>query len=128
MIKKFFYPYRDDRFTKYRIKAVIITIIVIAGIFMYFPHFFRNTYIVTITNKRIIKSNNADKYLIYAQTEDGNIKVFENTDSLQELKFNSENIYWALQLNRKYEVKVYGFDMPSLSCYQNIVKIKGVKG
>lgn len=129
MIKNIFYQFRNNKFIKFKIRAVIISVIVlvIVGVIMFFPHFFRNTCIVTITNKRIVKCNNIDKYLIYAQMEDGNIKVFEDTNSLAELKFNSETLYWVLQINKKYEVKAYGLNIPSLSYYQNIIKIKGVE-
>lgn len=127
MTKSIFYQLRNNNFIKFRIGAVVIGVIVTIGVIMFFPHFFRNTYIVTITNKRIIKHDNVDTYLIYSQTEDGNIKIFENIDSLPELKFNSEALYWALTINRKYEVKAYGLSIPSLSHYQNIVKVRGVE-
>ncbi|GIM28369.1 hypothetical protein CPJCM30710_10350 [Clostridium polyendosporum] len=127
MIKNIFYQFRNNNFIKFRIGAVIISVIVTIGVIMFFPHFFRNTYIVTITNKRIIKHDNVDTYLIYSQMEDGNIKIFENVNSLPELKFNSEALYWSLTINRKYEVKAYGLSIPSLSYYQNIVKVKGVE-
>ncbi|MFL0268851.1 DUF1523 domain-containing protein [Candidatus Clostridium radicumherbarum] len=126
MIKRSNYHFRNNNFIKFRIGAVIISIIVIIGVIMVFPHFLRNTYIVTITNKRIIKSNNTDKYLIYSQTEDGKIKIFQDTNSLLELKFLSEDIYWGLGLHKKYEVKAYGLDIPLFSYYQNIINVKGI--
>jgi hypothetical protein len=82
---------------------------------------------VTITNKQVIKRNNIDKYFIYTQTEEGNIKVYENTDNFLELKFNSEDIYWAIAINKKYEVRAYGLNMPLFSSYQNIIKVKGIE-
>ncbi len=69
MIKNIFYQFRNSSFIKFRIGAVIISIIVTIGVIMFFPHFFRNTYIVTITNKRIIKHDNIDTYLIYSLTQ-----------------------------------------------------------
>jgi len=59
--------------------------------------------------------------------ENGNIKVFKNTNSLIELKIRSEDVYWALILTYKYEIKAYGLNIPLLSWYQNITKVKGVK-
>ena len=109
------------------LKIVIISVIVMLCVIIFFPHFFRNTYIVTISNKRVIKHDNIDTYLIYTQMEDGNIKIFENTNSLLEFKTHSENVYWALTIGGKYEIKAYGLSMPLFSSYENIIKIKVVK-
>ena len=115
------------RLSKFKIGALIIGIVIIVSIIMFFPHFFRNTYIVTIANKQVKVQNNKGKYLIYTQMENGDTRVFENTDSLIEFKFNSEDIYGGLRINRTYEVKTYGLRIPLLSYYQNIVKVKGIK-
>ena len=121
-----YYQFRKRSFKKLKIGKIIICLIVILGVILLFPHFFRNTYIVTVTNKRIITSNYTDKYLIYTQTEDGNIKIFKNTNSLLEFKTNSESVYWSLIINRKYQIKAFGLSIPLLSYYQNIIKIKGI--
>jgi hypothetical protein len=123
MIKNTLYKFRNNNFIKFKIGALIIIVIII----MVFPHLVRNTYNVTITNKRIVKHNNIDRYLIYAQAEDGNIKVFEDNNNFLELKFISEDLYWAMEINRKYEVKAYGLNIPALSDYQNIIKVKWIK-
>lgn len=127
MIKRNIYHFRNNNFIKFRIGIVIISIIVTISLIKVFPHFLRNTYIVTITNKRIVKSNNSEKYLIYAQTADGKIKIFQDNNSLLELKFLSRDIYWGLAVYKKYEVRAYGFDIPLLSRYQNIIKVKGIE-
>ena len=133
MIRSISYKFRHNKFrynnyikSKAGAVIVIIGVIVIVSVIMLFPHFIRNTYKVTITNKQIIKRNNTEEYLIYAQTEDGNIKVFEDTNNFLELKFNSEDLYWAIAINKKYEVRAYGFNIPLLLHYQNIVKVKGM--
>lgn len=127
MMKNISYQFRNKFFLKFKIRKIIISIIVMLGVIMFFPHFFRNTYTVTIANKRVIRHDNIDTYLIYAQMENGNIKVFEDTNSLLEFKIHSEDVYWGLTINRKYEIKAYGLSIPLLSYYQNITKIKGVK-
>ena len=127
MIKNISYQFKHRNFLKLKFAKIIIIIIVILGVIMLFPHFIRDTYIVTIANKRVIRSNNVNRYLIYTQMEDGNVKVFEDTNSLLEFKINSENVYWGLTINRKYEIKAYGLSIPLLSYYQNILKVKGVK-
>lgn len=115
------------RFSKFKIGVAIIGIIVTVNIIIFFPHFFRNTYIVTIANKQVKTLDNKKIYLIYTQMENGDTRVFESTDSIIEFKFNSEDIYGGLRINRTYEVKTYGLRIPLLSYYQNIVKIKGIK-
>lgn len=127
MKKNISYQFRNKLFLNLKIEKAIIGIFIILGLIIFFPHFFRNTYIVTIANKRVITSKNTNRYLIYAQTEDGNIKVFQDKNSLLEFKIHSEDVYWGLTLNRKYEIKAYGLNIPLLSTYQNIVKVKGIK-
>ena len=127
MMKNSSYRFRNKFFLKFKIGKVIISIIVMLGVIIFFPHFFRNTYIVTIANKQITRHDNIDTYLIYTQMENGNIRVFENANSLLEFKIHSEDVYWGLTINRKYEIKAYGLSIPLLSSYQNIIKVKGVK-
>ncbi len=127
MMKNIPYKFRNNFFKKFKIKKVIITLIVMLGISIFFPHFFRNTYVVTIVNKREIIHDNVHSYLIYTQIEDGSIKVFKDMNSLIEFKMHSDNLYWALAINRKYEIKAYGLNIPLISSYQNIIKVKGIK-
>lgn len=142
MIKNKFYKYRFSnryrfrvgrgRITKFKVsKFKLITlgicIIMILNIIIFFPHFFRSTYIVTIANKQIKTVDNKKTYLIYTQMEDGDTRVFKNTDSLLEFKFDSEDIYGGLRINRTYEIKTYGFRIPLTGNYENIVRIKGIK-
>ncbi|MCJ7690865.1 MAG: DUF1523 domain-containing protein, partial [Clostridiaceae bacterium] len=108
MIGNIDYQFRRINFLEFKIKKIIIIVIVMIGVSILFPHFIRSTYIVTIANKRVIKHDNIDTYLIYTQTENGNIKIFNNTNSLLEFKIHSEDLYWGLIINRKYEIKAYG--------------------
>ncbi|HBC96207.1 MAG TPA: DUF1523 domain-containing protein [Clostridium sp.] len=128
MRKKYFYNSRHHRsFLKLKIRTVIIIIAVIlaaAGTFKLIPHFFRSTYIVTIANKHTKVENSNNTYMIYTQLENGETKVFKNTNSFLELKFNSEDIYGGLRVNKKYKITAYGFRIPIFSCYENIVKAK----
>jgi len=57
------------------------------------------------------------KYLIYA--EDG---VYENTDNILRMKFNSADVYGQLQNGKTYMCDTYGWRVPLLSIYPNIVK------
>lgn len=61
------------------------------------PHLDRDSYTVTVTEKQVKRYDDKDKYLIFTKAQDGSTKVFENTDSLIELKFNSSDVYGKLQ-------------------------------
>ena len=118
---------RNKTFSGFKLGKVIIIFFVIVGIFIFFPHFFRSTYVVTIESKRIIQHENNATYLIYTELKNGDIRIFRNDNSLLEFKIPSEDMYWGLRINQKYEIKAYGLSIPLLSSYQNIVKAKGVK-
>lgn len=129
-----FYRYKFSRrplikfkFSKFKTLAVLISIFLLINFIIFFPHFFRSTYIVTIANKQIKTIDNKKTYLIYTQTENGDTRVFKDMDSLLELKFDSEDIYGGLRINRTYEIKTYGFRIPLTGNYENIVKVKWIK-
>lgn len=73
----------------------------------------------TVKNKESIVENNSSKYLIYT-----NKGVFENEDSLWYLKFDSSDLYNELEKGKTYEADVYGFRVPILSLYKNIVDVR----
>lgn len=58
------------------------------------------------------------KYLIFADAG-----VFENTDTLLHFKFNSSDIYNQMKEGEAYNVTTYGWRVPFLSMYPNIIKI-----
>ena len=127
MARNISYKFRNHFFVRLKIKKIIICLILMLSLIILFPHFYRYTYIVTIANKRVIKNGNTDTYLIYTQMKDGNIKTFKVSNSLVELKIHSQNVYYSLTINGKYEIKTYGLNLPLVSSYQNIINAKGVK-
>lgn len=96
------------------------------------PFSFNDTdYIVTVTDKdRIVeksKNKSPSKYMVFADDEDGNALVFENTDCFIRLKFNSSNIQSQLKEGNTYKITVVGYRVPFLSLYQNIIKVEEMK-
>lgn len=77
---------------------------------------------ITVNEKERIMTgsgeNMSSKYLIF--TEQG---VYQNTDTIWYWKWNSSDVYNQLKEGQEYEVKVYGFRVPFLSWYKNIVEI-----
>jgi len=121
--------FKNNRFIKSKagILVIVLGVLVLISLIMLFPHLIRDTYSVTVTNKRIVNHNNTDMFYIYTLTEDGEIRVFENTDNFIEMKYDSDDIYWAIAINKKYEITAYGINAPLFSDYQNIVKVKGIQ-
>lgn len=74
---------------------------------------------ITVEDKERVVGKKSGRYLIFTESE-----VFENTDSFWHWKFDSSDVYRDLEEGETYEVKVYGFRVPFLSWYRNIVEIK----
>ena len=81
-----------------------------------------------IKDKQISTQSNDDDgkvqstYMIY--TDAG---VLRNDDALWFAKFNSSDIYGNLDIGKRYRLKIYGWRIPFLSMYPNIVRIREVQ-
>jgi hypothetical protein len=88
----------------------------------------RNTYTVEVTGKeRIVsvsKEGTTSYYVVFTKTDNGEVMVFSNKDELLLGKFNSSNIQGGLEIGKKYVIDVYGFRIPLLSWYENIITYK----
>lgn len=111
-----------------KIIASIIGVIVIVCALVALPIYYvkgtEETVSVVIESKERIsdRGGSESKYLIFTNEE-----TFENTDSLLNGKFNSSDIYGQLKEGGSYECKVYGWRIPFMSSYRNIVECKEVK-
>lgn len=119
---------------KFILFAVIIVLVIVFDIKIF--NFNDTEYTITVTDKdRIMESsedgdgnrNTSSKYLVFADDENGNPLVFENTDCFIRLKFNSSNIQGQLKEGPTYKITVIGYRVPFLSWYQNIIKIEEVE-
>ena len=92
------------------------------------PHLDRDVYIATVTDKeRVVKRRGdkvSSKYLVFTELQEGGTKVFKNTDSLLEFKFNSSDLQGRLKEGQTYEIGTYGWRVPLLSMYKNIVSVR----
>ena len=73
--------------------------------------------ITTETDKKTEKVEST--YLIF--TDQG---VFRNDDAGWFVKFDSSDFYGNLDVGKQYDLKVYGWRIPILSMYPNIVRMK----
>ena len=76
------------------------------------------TVTITVKDKERVVTYKTSKYLVF--TDKG---VYENTDTVWYWKWDSSDVYNALEVGKTYQVKVYGFRVPFLSWYKNIVEL-----
>lgn len=104
---------------KYIITLLIIGIIAIAPIIAYTT---KDSIQFIVNDKERIVTGSGDslrsKYLIY--TDNG---VYQNTDTIFYFKFDSSDVQNEAQVGSKCEANVYGFRVPFLSWYKNIINI-----
>lgn len=74
------------------------------------------TVTVQVTDKTVKRYDGGDKYLIFTDAE-----TFENVDTWMALKFNSSDVYGKIRPGATCDLRVYGFRVPYLSWYRNIV-------
>lgn len=84
-------------------------------------HLDRETVSVKVTGKENVHHENHSKYLVFTENE-----VFENRDTLLEAKWNSSDIYNRIREGSCYRFEVYGWRIPFLSQYRNIVSVTDV--
>lgn len=118
-----------------KVKFIVVAVVILLAVVFSLKAFsFNDTeYTVTITDKDRITESSKDsdgnsetssKYLVFADDENGNSLVFENTDCFIRLKFNSSNIQGRLKEGNTYKITVVGYRVPFLSWYQNIIKVE----
>ena len=95
-----------------------------------------NWYFVTQTQKETIdvfksydrvtssdgSGNVESKWIMFFENE-----VYENTDSMFMMKFDSSDVVRKLQPGKKYKIKSYGVRVPFLSMYRNIIDVEEVE-
>lgn len=84
----------------------------------------RETTTVTVTDKTVKNNGDDGKYLVFTEDTKGNIEVFEITDSLLKGRFNSSDVYAAINVGETYIFTVGGSRNEFLSWYPNIYEYK----
>lgn len=81
--------------------------------------------VATVTKTERVTSGSGEditaKYLIFTDKE-----TFQNTDSFLYWKFNSSDVHSSL-VPGEYRMKVYGWRVPVLSWYRNVVEASKVE-
>jgi len=104
------------------ITSIAIGVIALIFFATVYPYVTAEEISIKVTDKeRVVKGSGdsvSSKYLIYTTGE-----TFENTDCLARFKFNSSDIYGSINAGQTYKVVVYGWRVPFMSSYRNIVKV-----
>jgi hypothetical protein len=77
-----------------------------------------------VTDKDRIYDKDNSRYIVFTEDENGNVRVFENTDNLLRLKFSSSDLQGSISVGKTYTFTVVGVRVPILSMYENILKIE----
>lgn len=75
------------------------------------------TVTAVVTKTETKRGTSEDKYLIFTEGE-----VFENTDSLLRLKFNSSDVYGQIAAGKTCTFLVNGWRFPIFSMYRNVLE------
>ena len=96
---------KERRKIKLKTIAYIFVFILFAG-FMFTKSFNDKTYTVTVTDKERVNKSDSSKYLVFCEDENGEVLVFENTDELLRLKFDSSTVQGTIKQGGKYKLTV----------------------
>ncbi len=104
--------------------AAIIAIVCVGALTSpYWTHGSKIVTVTGVTTKRVSDHGRArDIYLVF--TDD---QTYKNVDSLAYLKFNSSDIQGRLIMTGRFRIDYYGFRVPVLSKYKNIIKAEKVQ-
>lgn len=102
--------------------AIIIAVVLLFLVYLTTPWWTREVKTVDVTGTMAKRYEDHDKYLIF--TDQG---VFENTDTLAYVKFDSSDLQAKLMRPGKFEVVYYGFRIPFFSSYPNIVSARRIQ-
>lgn len=116
-------------------EVVILCVVAIIGIGVVtgiaFPYLTQDTVTLTVTDKGIYSDIQCDdhgdcdtyvNHLIYTDLE-----TLENNDNILLWKFGSSELYGKIQKGRAYNFKVYGWRIPILGMYRNVISFSEVK-
>lgn len=113
-------------FTLIELIFVIVILLIIAAPIFYVSAGYFNVRVVTdkvLKTERVVDSDGkGSRYLVYGAKE-----TYEDSDSLVFFKFNSSDVYGQIEQGHTYQFKVYGWRIPFLSSYRNIISDKEIK-
>ena len=108
--------------------ALFIIVVLLVGFYPSINKTINERTVTAVVTDKTVKNDDGDgKYLIYTKTKEGNVQVFEITDSLFKGRFNSSDLYATIEKDKTYEFTVCGNRQHFLSLYPNIYEAIEVK-
>jgi hypothetical protein len=109
------------------ISFYIVIILILIGAPLYFSYAKAHTtaYVTdsVVKTERVVDTTGRNaRYIIFGQHE-----TYEDVDSWWYWKFNSSDIYGAIQPGHTYRFFITGWRVPFLSWYRNIITYKLIK-
>lgn len=102
--------------------GIIIALLVITPITLYALGFYNEeTVTATVTDKERITKQDNSYYLVFTDNE-----VFSVEDSWAKWRWDSSDLYGDIEIGKTYTFTVYGWRVPFLSWYRNILVIEEV--
>ena len=104
---------------------VIVGLLLVGVLFSAIAHMERGTVRFEVQGRERVLSDKGNrvesKYLVFTNRE-----TFEVTDSLLEWRFNSSDTYGRLEEGKCFVGEAYGWRVPLLSMYRNLVKVEEI--
>jgi len=101
---------------------IVLAFGILATLAMYGLGYYDEEHItVTIKDKERVNKNSDSYYLVYTDKE-----VFTIQDSMVKMRWNSSDVYGALEIGKTYDLTAYGWRIEYTSSYRNILEYKEV--
>jgi hypothetical protein len=104
---------------------VVVFLCFMGWLSWYYAAATRDQVVFTVKDKETIATGSEDptssKYLVFT-----NIGTFENTDSFWYDKSDNSDLQRSLTIGHTYSATVYGYNIPVLRVYPNIVAVRDI--
>jgi len=105
--------------------GVAAAVALMGGFSVYSAYGTIETSTVTVTGKdRLVDSNKMEDEVESKWIVMTDVVSLENTDSFLHLKFNSTDLQGKLEEGKMYHVTYYGYRVPFMSMYPNIINVE----
>lgn len=104
--------------------AVFMALVILLlpfGLVAWYVYGTQQTRELEVVKSERVQDGGDSKYLVFAKEG-----VFQNTDSFLRWKFNSSDVYAAIEPGKRYRCDTYGWRLQFFSNYPNIVKCEPV--
>ena len=115
-------PRRPSSLFGFGIALAVVLVVALVGFTLYSTYGTQRSVEFTVNHKERTGGNDG-KYLVFTDEEG----VFENTDTIFYLKFNSSDVYNQLEEGGEYRCDVYGWRFGLFSWYPNIKDCETIK-